>query len=145
VVAKIALEYDQSETTLLTALLHDTVEDTHMLLNNIEIMVGIMFERDVAQIVDAVTHLESNKKTFYKVHLSDKDNIFKLLEVKDKRACYAKLADRMHNMRTMQAKPYESQCSIAEETLRFFVPLAKKLGLKNAAKEHKERSLIVLD
>ena len=56
-----------------------------------------------------------------------------------------KLADRMHNMRTIQAKPYESQRRTAEETLLFFVPLAKYLGITAAAEELKNRSFAVLE
>jgi guanosine-3',5'-bis(diphosphate) 3'-pyrophosphohydrolase len=55
-----------------------------------------------------------------------------------------KLADRMHNMRTIQAKSYESQRRTAEETLFFFVPLAKYLTLSEAAEELKHRSFDVL-
>jgi len=52
-------------------------------------------------------------------------NILMLLEVEDKRALYVKIADRMHNMRTIKAKPYKSQRRTSEETLLFFVSLAK--------------------
>jgi len=55
-----------------------------------------------------------------------------------------KLADRMHNLRTIQAKSYESQRSTAEETLLFFVPLEKYLGLSEAAEELKHMSFGVL-
>jgi Na+/proline symporter len=139
-VAKIVLEYNQDEATLLGALLHDTVEDTYMLLDNIETMFGI----EVAQIVDAVTHLESNRKTFYKVRLSDNENILKLLGVKDLRALYVKIADKVHNMRTLHAKPADKQLDTAQETLRFFVPLAENLGLTKAVQELKEKALTVL-
>ena len=140
-VAQIVLDYNQEEATVLGALLHDTVEDTYMLLENIE----IMFNKEVARIVDGVTHLDSNKETFYKLKLSTHENIRKLLEIADKRALYVKLADRLHNMRTIQAKSYESQCRIAEETLLFFVPLAAKLGLVGAAEELKEICFTVLN
>jgi Na+/proline symporter len=133
-VAHIVLDYNQDEATILGALLHDTVEDTFMLLESIETIFG----KEVAEIVNAVTHLESSKDTFYKVKLSAHENIWSLLEVKDKRAWYVKLADRLHNMRTVQYKPYEKQKAIAQETLQFFVPLAEQLGLKAAAKELKE-------
>ena len=139
-VAQIVLDYNQDEATMFGALLHDTVEDTPMLLENIEAMFG----KEVAQIVDGVTHLESNQATFYKVQLSAHENIRKLLEVKDKRVLYIKIADRMHNMRTLEAKPYESQHRTAEETLLFYVPLAEKLGLMEAAEELKRRSFEVL-
>ena len=67
------------------------------------------------------------------------------LEVEDQRVWYVKLADRMHNMRTIQAKPRASQRRTAEETLLFFVPLAKYLRLTEAAEELKHRSFAVLN
>ncbi|MHA7877455.1 MAG: sodium:solute symporter family protein [Bacteroidota bacterium] len=140
-VAQIVLDYNQEEATVLGALLHDTVEDTPMLLENIE----MMFNKEVARIVDGVTHLDSNKETFYKLKLSAHENTRKLLEVADKRALYVKLADRMHNMRTIQVKPYEHQRRTAEETLLFFVPLSEKLGLVGVAEELKERCFAVLN
>ena len=139
-VAHIVLDYNQEEATILGALLHDTVEDTTMLLENIETMFG----QAVAGIVDGVTHLESNKDTFYKVKLSAHENILMLLGVSDQRVLYVKLADRMHNMRTIQYKPYKSQQRTSEETLLFFVPMAEQLGLPAAAAELKELCLAVL-
>ena len=138
-VAQIVLDYNQDEATILGALLHDTVEDTPLLLENIETIFG----QEVASIVDGVTHLESNQETFYKVNLSTHENILMLLGVEDSRILYVKLADRMHNMHTIEAKSYESQRKTAEETLQFFVPLAKQLGLQ-AAEELKSRSVQVL-
>ena len=67
-----------------------------------------------------------------------------LLESGDDRAMYVKLADRMHNMRTIQGKSAASQERIAKETLQFFVPQAQRLGLHEAAKELQERSMTVL-
>ena len=66
------------------------------------------------------------------------------LEAEDQRVWYVKLADRMHNMRTIEAKSYESQRRTAEETLLFFVPLAKYLRLTATAEELKELSFKVL-
>ena len=140
-VALIVLDYNQEEATILGALLHDTVEDTPMLLENIE----TMFNKEVARVVDGVTNLDSNKETFYKLKLSTYENTRKLLEVADKRSLYIKLADRMHNMRTIQAKHYESQRRTAEETLLFFVPLAAQLGFIGAVEELKERCFAVLN
>ncbi|MEM7055480.1 MAG: HD domain-containing protein [Bacteroidota bacterium] len=139
-VAHIVLDYNQDEATVLGALLHDIVEDTALTIDQVE----IRFNKEVRNIVDGVTHLDSYKGTFYKVKLSPHENIRMLLEVVDKRALYVKIADRTHNMRTIQHKPYESQRRAAEETLLFFVPLAEKLELYKAAQELKERSFEVL-
>ncbi len=141
-VAQIVLDYNQEEATVLGALLHDTVEDTPMLLENIDTLFG----PEVARIVDGVTHLESNKDTTYKVKLTNHENVLSLLEVKDRRALYVKLADRMHNMRTIQGhSSYIKQKQIAEETLQFFVPLAERLGLQKAAEELKELCMEVFE
>jgi Na+/proline symporter len=139
-VARIVLDYDQEEATILAALLHDTVEDTHMLLEHIEAVFG----EETAGIVDKVTHLESGQGSFYKIKLSAEENILMLLESGDDRAMYVKIADRMHNMRTIQGKSVASQERIAKETLQFFVPQAQRLGLHEAAKELQERSMAVL-
>lgn len=132
-VAKIVLDYSQEEATILGALLHDTVEDTHVMLESIEAMFG----KTVAEIVDGVTHLESYQHTLYKVKLASHENILSMLAIEDKRVWYIKLADRLHNMRTIQYKPQEKQRIKAEETLKFFVPLAKQLNLPETAQELK--------
>ena len=140
-VAHIVLDYHQDEATVLGALLHDTVEDTSLTPDQI----AIRFNEEVRKIVNGVTHLDSNKDTFYKVKLSPHENIRMLLEVDDQRVLYVKLADRLHNMRTIQYKPYVSQRRTSEETLLFFVPLAEHLGLKEAAGELKELCFEVLN
>jgi len=140
-VAQIVLDYNQEEATILAALLHDTVEDTSMLLGHIETIFG----KDTAEIVDKVTHLESNEDSFYKIKLSAEENVLMLLEAGDDRAMYVKLADRIHNMRTIQGKAPSSQVRIAKETLQFFVPQAQRLGLHDVVRELKERCMNVLD
>jgi (p)ppGpp synthase/HD superfamily hydrolase len=140
-VAQIVLDYNQEEATLLGALLHDTVEDTPLTLEQ----VALLFSQEVRTIVQGVTHMESNKATNYKVLLSHPANIHRLLGSEGKRVLYAKLADRVHNMRTIGVRSYESQRRTAEETLLFFVPLAKYLGLTEAAEELKNRSFEVLN
>jgi Na+/proline symporter len=139
-VAQIVLDYNQDEATILGALLHDTVEDTPLTLEQI----ALLFNKAVSDIVSGVTHMESHQATTYKVLLSHPENIHRLLGAEDQRVLYVKLADRMHNMRTIEAKPYASQRRTAEETLLFFVPLAKYLRLTKAAEELKELSFKVL-
>lgn len=139
-VAQIVLDYNQNESTVLAALLHDTVEDTSMLLGHIETIFG----KDTADIVDKVTHLESGQDSFYKIKLSAEENILMLLESGDDRAMYVKLADRMHNMRTIECKTTENQVRAAQETLQFFVPQAQRLGLHEATKELKQRCMEIL-
>ena len=140
-VAHIVLDYSQDEAAVLGALLHDTVEDTSLTPDQI----AICFNEEVRNIVNGVTRLDSNKDTFYKVKRSSHENIRMLLGVADQRVLYVKIADRMHNMRTIQYKPYKSQRRTSEETLLFFVPLADHLGLTAAAAELKELCFEVLN
>ena len=140
-VAQIVLDYNTDQPTILGALLHDTVEDTAMLLPHIEAVFG----SETAEIVDVVTHLQSLGDSPYKINLSAEENVQMLWRIGNTRALYVKIADRLHNMRTIATRPYERQVQKAERTLQFFVPLAAdKLKLPAAAKELKERSLAVL-
>jgi (p)ppGpp synthase/HD superfamily hydrolase len=116
--------------------------DTAMLLENIDMMFG----PDVVKIVDGVTHFESIKESFYKIKLSIHENILMLLETEDKRALYVKIADRMHNIRTIEShRSHAKKKQIAEETLQFFVPLAQALALEQAVAELKARSAKILN
>ena len=135
------MDYNTDEPTILGALLHDTVEDTPMLLPHIETVFGA----ETAAVVDVVTHLQSLGDSPYKIKLSEEENLQMLSRIGNTRALYVKIADRLHNMRTIHARPYERQLHRAQVTLDFFVPLAAgKLNLPAAAKELKERSLAVL-
>jgi len=141
-VAKIILDYTDDLDTIIGALLHDIVEDTALTLSQIE----LMFNTNIKNIVDGVTHLDSRQRNIYKIKLAAHENIKQLLEVEDKRVLYVKLADRMHNMRTIQFhSSLAKRKAIAEETLQFFVPIAQFLGLTEAAKELKTLSFDVLN
>lgn len=140
-VAQIVLDYNQDEATLLGALLHDTVEDTSMLIQHI----GTVFGKETAEVVDLVTHLQSIEGSLYKVKLTAAENLQMLERSGNKRGLYVKLADRMHNVRTINGhKNAEKRKLIAEETMKFFVPLAEKISLQGAANELKERCSAVL-
>ena len=131
-VAQIVMDYDQDEATIVGALLHDTVEDTPMLMGHIEALFG----QDTAEVVDLVTHLQSIPGSMYKVKLSAEENLRMLGTTLNRRGLYVKIADRMHNMRTINGHPKVSKRKlVAQETIDFFVPLAKKLGLTEAAQE----------
>ena len=140
-IARIVLAWNQ-EDMIIGALLHDTVEDTSMLLEHIE----MKFSSDVCSVVDCVTHFESYQNSFYKAKLSENENLSMLLQSTDRRGLLVKVADRMHNMRTINGhKSEEKQRTIAKETLGFFVPLALALGLPSQALEElQERSDSVL-
>ncbi|WP_044282713.1 sodium:solute symporter family transporter [Candidatus Amoebophilus asiaticus] len=137
-VALILLEYCKDQDAVVAALLHDTVEDTSLSLVQIEAIFG----EQVAFIVKKVTNLEDNLR---RISLADHENVYRLMEYEDERAAYVKLADRLHNMRTISGhSSLAKQKHIANETLNFFVGLAEKLGLEPIASELKKLSLEVL-
>jgi GTP pyrophosphokinase len=126
-VSYIIAEIGGDEATIIAALLHDTLEDTDFTKEEIEKLFG----RDVACIVDGVTKI--NKIKFLTKQEKNLENRRKLVKatVDDVRVIILKLADRLHNMRTIQFKSKEKQIENAKETLDFFVPFAKELGLVN--------------
>ncbi|MEL6358390.1 MAG: HD domain-containing protein, partial [Bacteroidota bacterium] len=141
-VAQIVLDYNTDTATILGALLHDTVEDTAILVQHLESVFG----KETAKVVDVATHLQSIEGSIYKVKLSAAENIRMLERTGNKRGLYVKLADRMHNVRTIGGhSKLEKRQLIAQETLDFFVPLAERLGLQETAQELKERCLAVMN
>ena len=95
--------------------------------------------------MDVVTHLQSVEGNIFKIKLSAKKNLSMLERTGNTRGLYVKLADRMHNMRTIDGHDdIAKQKLIAEETLSFYVPVAERLGLHEAAQELEERSREVL-
>jgi 5'-deoxynucleotidase YfbR-like HD superfamily hydrolase len=137
-VAHILLAYTQEQDVIIAALLHDTVEYTSLSLTQI----ALYFNPEVQRIVDGGTRLDSRSRSFKRIQLSVHENIRKLLEVKDERILYVKLADRLHNMRTIEGhQEVSKQKKIATETLQFFVPMAKRLGLTLIAEELKQRCI----
>ena len=92
-----------------------------------------------------VTHLQSLAGSIYKIKLSQEENLRMLERIGNTRALYVKVADRMHNMRTIDVhSSLAKQKQIAEETRQFYVPLAERLGLKGVAEELKELCFKVL-
>jgi len=118
-------EINLGVTSMIAALLHDVVEDSDYTLKDIEGLFG----QDVAKIVDGLTKIE---EIVIDVDQSVQAENFKkilLSTVEDVRVILIKLADRLHNMRTLQAMPQEKQWKISSETSFFFVPIAHRLGL----------------
>jgi len=137
-VALILLGYCGDQDAVVAALLHDTVEDTSLSL----IQIRAIFGEKVAFIVSKVTNLEDNLR---RISLQDHENLYRLMNYEDERAAFVKLADRLHNMRTISGhSSLAKQKHIAGETLSFFVGLAEKLGLTAVAQELERLSLQVL-
>ena len=137
-VAKIvAREIGLDATSIAAALLHDVVEDTSTTLDDIEQLFGIT----VARIVDGLTKIAGLKKeadislqaeNFRKMLLTLNDDI---------RVIIIKIADRYHNMLTMDSMPEHKQIKIASETLYIYAPLAHRIGLYNIKTELEDLSL----
>ena len=142
--AKITVQLGMDTDTVVTALLHDVVEDTDVTLDEIKKEFGA----DVANLVDGVTKLKQIKK----VNNASKEeqqaeNVRKMFMAmaKDIRVIIVKLADRLHNMRTIDAKPVEKQRRIAHETMEIYAPLAHRLGIRPIMEELEDRCIRVLD
>jgi GTP diphosphokinase / guanosine-3',5'-bis(diphosphate) 3'-diphosphatase len=128
-----AEEIGLGATSIICALLHDTVEDTEITLDDIENKFG----KKVAQIIDGLTKMSG---VFVEVGSSiQAENFRKMLLTlgEDIRVILIKIADRLHNMRTLDSMKSEKQIKIASETLFLYAPLAHRLGL-NAVKSELE-------
>lgn len=131
-VAKIvANEIGLGATSIISALLHDVVEDTPYTVDDIERLFG----ETIARIVSGLTKISSLKKD--KDHSIQAENFRKMLLTlnDDVRVILIKIADRLHNMQTMDAMPSGKQLKIASETLYIYAPLAHRLGLYNIKQE----------
>ncbi len=128
--AEILHAWHLDDTTIAAGLLHDTVEDTGASLDQIRKEFG----EDVAFLVDGVTKLGHIK---YRGAAMKVENLRKMVLAlsKDLRVVFIKLADRLHNMRTLDALPPAKQKRIALETDEIYAPLAYRLGMQNLAGE----------
>lgn len=140
-VAKIAKEdIGIGPTGIVCALLHDVVEDTDITLQDIEQLFG----KKVAEIIDGLTKISVvfNQNTNLQA-----ENFKKLLVTlsRDIRVILIKLADRLHNMRTLGSMREDKSRKIASETMYLYAPLAHKLGLYNIKSEMEDLSLLYLE
>ncbi|MHC8509540.1 MAG: RelA/SpoT family protein [Rhodospirillales bacterium] len=131
-VAGILTEYRLDSHSIITALLHDTLEDTHATYDEIKSMFG----EDVARLVDGVTKL--TRIEFQSDQAKQAENFRKLILAmsEDIRVLLIKLADRLHNMRTLGfVKNPEKRRRIAAETMDIYAPLAERVGMHEVKSE----------
>ncbi|MGE5550060.1 MAG: RelA/SpoT family protein [Bacteroidota bacterium] len=140
-VADILLDMGMDTTSIVAALLHDVVEDTEVRIEQIE---GI-FGQDVALLVDGVTKL--SRLAFHSSEEQQVENLRKMFlsMAKDLRVIVIKLADRLHNMRTLRHLAPERQQKVARETLEIYAPLAHRLGMWKVKWELEDLALRYLD
>ena len=129
-VMKILQDWKMDEDTVIAGVLHDTVEDTGLTLEEIKREFG----ETVAFLVDGVTKLGKAREGMRDIDTylpQTKDNLLRLLIAtgSDIRVLIIKLADRLHNLRTLSALPLEKQKKIAKESLEVFAPLADRLNM----------------
>ena len=124
-VAKILADLHLDPGTIKAALLHDVLEDTSCTLEDVQRDFG----EDVAGLVDGVSKLD--KLHFHSAAEAQAESFRKMLlaMVKDLRVILVKLADRTHNMQTIDALPVEKRRRIAKETLEIYAPIANRLGI----------------
>ena len=124
-VAKILADLHLDAGTIKAALLHDVLEDTNYSLQDIQTRFG----DDVAALVDGVSKLD--KLNFHSAAEAQAESFRKMLlaMIKDLRVILVKLADRMHNMQTIDSLSLERRRRIAKETLEIYAPIANRLGI----------------
>lgn len=138
--AMILANMNMGPETLAAALLHDVIEDAKVSYNELKEKFG----EEIADLVDGVTNLSMiNFSTKYEYEVENYKKIFIGLS-KDVRVIIIKLADRLHNMRTLFIHPVEKQKNIAKATLEIFAPIAHRLGIHNIKTELEELSLYYL-
>ena len=140
-VADILLDLGMDTDTICVGLLHDVVEDTEYTLDDIRKKFG----QDVAMLVDGVTKL--NRIPIFDKEQQQAENVRKILLAMshDIRVMIIKLADRIHNMRTLKFLPPEKQRRIALETMNVYAPIAHRLGIRTVKDELEDLAFYYLD
>lgn len=139
-VASLLTDLKLDVVSVATGLLHDTVEDTHTTLEAIEEFFG----EEIASLVDGLTKI--SRISFHATEEKQAENFRKMIlaMAKDIRVILIKLADRLHNMRTLNFLPPEKTVELAQETLDIYAPLANRLGIFWMKSELEDLSLLYL-
>ena len=140
-VAAILTEQRLDDATIVTALLHDTIEDTRSTYAD---LVG-MFGEDVAELVDGVTKLTNLQLSSTESQQAENFRKLFMAMSRDLRVILVKLADRLHNMRTIRSMSPEKQAQKARETMEIFAPLAGRMGMQWMREELEDLAFKVLN
>ncbi len=145
-VADTLIDWGMDLDTVLAGVLHDTVEDTDATLDQVESLFG----RDVAFLVDGVTKVSQARSGMRNIDSylpQTKDNLSKLLIAvgQDVRVIIIKLADRLHNLSTLQYMSKDKQLKIARESLEVFAPMADRLGMGRVRMQIEELAFSYID
>jgi GTP pyrophosphokinase/guanosine-3',5'-bis(diphosphate) 3'-pyrophosphohydrolase len=140
-VAAILAEMKLDDATIVTALLHDTIEDTRSTYSDVKAQFG----PEIAELVDGVTKLTNLQLS--SLESKQAENFRKLFMAmsKDLRVILVKLADRLHNMRTIRSMRPEKQAQKARETMDIFAPLAGRMGMQWMREELEDLAFRVLN
>src|SRR5438105_817103 len=140
-VAAIVTDLKLDDATIVAALLHDTIEDTEATRAEIDQLFG----KDIGRLVEGLTKLK--RLDLVSREAKQAENLRKLLLAiaDDVRVLLVKLADRLHNMRTLDFVPASSRQRIAEETLDIYAPLAGRMGMQEIREELEDLSFHTLD
>jgi guanosine-3',5'-bis(diphosphate) 3'-pyrophosphohydrolase len=136
-VAAILADMKMDIATVAAGLLHDTVEDTVATLEEIQELFG----PEIAALVDGLTKISKMTLATHEEEQSENFRKMLLAMAKDIRIVIIKLADRLHNMRTLQYLPPESQVKISRETLDIYAPIAGRLGIDRIKTELEDHAL----
>ncbi len=140
-VAAILTEQRLDDATIVTALLHDTIEDTRSTYADL----SAMFGEEVAELVDGVTKLTNLQLSSTESQQAENFRKLFMAMSRDLRVILVKLADRLHNMRTIKSMSGEKQVQKARETMEIFAPLAGRMGMQWMREELEDLSFKVLN